>query len=86
MSKKSLSLPEIEALVGSREIAPFLNPRNDLYRERNMKTSPPSRGEAIDLMTENPNLIRRPLLVMGEEILFGFDEEAYRRAAQAGGK
>jgi arsenate reductase-like glutaredoxin family protein len=46
-----------------------------------MKSSPPSREEAVALMAENPNLIRRPLLVTDKEIVFGFDEAAYRRAA-----
>jgi arsenate reductase (glutaredoxin) len=79
MSKRALSAEEIAALVGEREIAPFLNPRNELYRERGMKTRPPSREEAISLMAENPNLIRRPLLVSDGEILFGWEESAYRR-------
>ena len=66
---------ELDTLIGSRHIEPFLNARNDLYRERNMKAQPPGREEAIALMAENPNLIRRPLLVSGNEIVYGFDEE-----------
>ena len=58
----------------------FLNPRNELFRERGMKENPPPRDEAIRLMSENPNLIRRPLLVKGGKVLFGFDEEVYREA------
>lgn len=81
MSKNPLSRAELEQLVGDRDIVPFLNPRNDLYRERKMRVSPPGREEALDLMAANPNLIRRPLLVDGERILFGFDEEAYRKRA-----
>lgn len=78
MSKRPLSADEIKGLIGDREIKPFLNPRNEMYRERGMKTNPPSKDEAIALMAENANLIRRPLLVSGDNILFGFDEEAYR--------
>jgi arsenate reductase-like glutaredoxin family protein len=44
-----------------------------------MKEHPPTRTEAIKLMGKEPNLIRRPLLVRGGEILFGFDEGAYRK-------
>jgi arsenate reductase-like glutaredoxin family protein len=44
-----------------------------------MKTSPPGREEAIALLAANPNLLRRPLLVEGGEILFGFDPDAYAR-------
>ena len=81
MSRRPLTAAEIETLVGDREILPFLNTRNELYRERSMKENPPSRGEAIRLMAENPNLIRRPVLAAGGEVILGFDEDAYRRAS-----
>lgn len=81
MSKQPLSGAEVRALIGERDLKPFLNFRNEMYRERGMKANPPSQEEAIALMAENPNLIRRPLLVDGEEILFGFEEEAYRALA-----
>jgi len=44
-----------------------------------MKEHPPSRAETIKLMAKEPNLIRRPLLLRGTQIIFGFDEEAYRQ-------
>ena len=40
-----------------------------------MKENPPPRAEALQLMAENPNLIRRPLLVKGRQIVLGFDAE-----------
>ena len=40
-----------------------------------MKESPPSRAEAIALMAKNPNLIKRPILVKGKQILLGFNQE-----------
>jgi arsenate reductase-like glutaredoxin family protein len=44
-----------------------------------MKDHPPSRAEAIQLMVKEPNLIRRPVLIRGSQIVLGFDEEAYRK-------
>lgn len=79
MSRQPLSAADIRALVGDREIGPFLNTRNELYRERGMKQHPPDREEALRLLGDNPNLLRRPLLVEGDEIVFGFDEDAYQR-------
>jgi arsenate reductase-like glutaredoxin family protein len=38
---------------------------------------PASKQEAIALMMENPNLIRRPILVKGSKIIFGFDKDRY---------
>lgn len=79
LSKERLSEPELEELIGKRDYREFLNPRNELYREQNMKDNPPSRGEAIQLMAREPNLIRRPIVIRGSQMLLGFDEEAYKK-------
>ena len=70
---KGISVGELENLIGKRDYRDFLNPRNELYRERNMKENPPPRDEALRLMSENPNLIRRPVLVKGNQILLGLE-------------
>jgi arsenate reductase-like glutaredoxin family protein len=38
---------------------------------------PRSKKEAIDLMMEQPNLIRRPILIRGSRVVFGFDKAEY---------
>jgi arsenate reductase-like glutaredoxin family protein len=38
---------------------------------------PRSKKEAIGLMLEQPNLIRRPILILGSKAIFGFDKGAY---------
>jgi arsenate reductase len=68
---KGLSAGELEQLIGARDYREFLNTRNELYRERNMKEHPPARAEALKLMSENPNLIKRPILVNGKKITLG---------------
>jgi arsenate reductase-like glutaredoxin family protein len=45
-----------------------------VWKERPL---PKSKKEAIELMIENPNLIRRPILIKGPKVIFGFDKEAY---------
>jgi arsenate reductase-like glutaredoxin family protein len=65
---KGLSVAQLDALIGERDYKDFLNTRNELYRERKMKENPPTRAQALKLMSENPNLIKRPILVDGEEI------------------
>jgi arsenate reductase-like glutaredoxin family protein len=70
---------ELDQLIGDRDYKEFLNSRNELFRKRKMKDNPPSRAEAIKLMAKEPNLIRRPLLIRGNRIILGFDEEAYRK-------
>jgi arsenate reductase-like glutaredoxin family protein len=38
---------------------------------------PRSKREAIDLMMTQPNLIKRPILVQGRRVVFGFQRDAY---------
>lgn len=73
---QGLSVAELEHLIGKRDYKDFLNTRNEMYRERGMKENPPSREEALRLMSGNPNLIRRPILIQGSRMLLGFDQEA----------
>ena len=72
---QGLSVQQLEELIGKRDYREFLNSRNEMYRERGMKENPPPRAEALKLMSENPNLIRRPILVKGAQIVLGYDEE-----------
>ena len=78
MNADPLSAKELDTLIGERDYKLFLNTRNELYRERKMKTNPPSRAEAIRLMSQHPNLIRRPILAVGSKIALGFDENEFR--------
>jgi len=79
LDKERLNEAELEELIGSRDYKEFLNSRNELYRQQNMKEHAPSRAEAIKLMAKEPNLIRRPIVIHGAQMILGFDEEAYRK-------
>ena len=79
LDKTPLSVAEIESLIGDRDYKLFLNTRNELYREKKMAEKPLSRAEAIVLMSKNSNLIKRPILLRGGQLLLGFDEAAYRK-------
>jgi Spx/MgsR family transcriptional regulator len=82
LGKDRLSVAELDALIGKRDHRTFLNTRNDLYRARKMGENPPSRDEALHLMAAEPNLIRRPVVSRGAEIVLGYDEEALKRIAK----
>ena len=76
---RGLSVEELDKLIGKRDYRQFLNSRNELYRERGMAETPPPRTEALRLMSENPNLIRRPIVIQGGQMVLGFDEEAIEK-------
>jgi arsenate reductase (glutaredoxin) len=79
LDKERLSESELDQLIGARDYKGFLNTRNELYRTRKMSEHPPTRAEALKLMAKQPNLIRRPLVISGSQIIIGFDETAYRK-------
>lgn len=79
LNTERLTAEELDALIGERDYKEFLNPRNEVYRERNMKEHPPSRAEALRMMAAEPNLIRRPVVIAGNRIVLGFDEEALKK-------
>ncbi len=76
LAKQRLSATELEKLIGKRDYTDFLNPRNELFRKKHY---PPSRREAIRLMAQEPNLIRRPVIVGGGRVVVGFDENGMAR-------
>lgn len=79
LTKQRLSAAELEKLIGRRDYTEFLNQRNELYRQKNMAENPPSRKQAIQLMSKEPNLIRRPVVVAGGRVVIGFDENGMAR-------
>jgi Spx/MgsR family transcriptional regulator len=78
LDKQKLNEKELDKLIGNRDYKQFLSSRNELYRKRKMKDHPPSRSEAIRLMAQEPNLIRRPVVLRGRRLVLGYDEEAYK--------
>ena len=75
LTRNRLSPEELEKLIGRHDYQDFLNTRNEIYREKHLKDHPPSREEAVRMMAEEPNLIRRPVIVAGGRVVVGFDEK-----------
>ena len=72
--KNPLTENELNEIIGDRPVADFLNTRTPLYRERNMKSRPPSKEEAIKLMLKDQNLLKRPVVIKGKKKIAGFNE------------
>jgi arsenate reductase-like glutaredoxin family protein len=77
-AREPLSRQELDELIGKRPFTDFINPRSPAYRKMGLAGRKLSRSEAIGLMLEDVNLLRRPLLVKGRKMVFGHDEEAIR--------
>ena len=63
---RGLTAQELNALIGDRDYKLFLNTRNELYREKKMKQSPPTRAEAVALMAKHPHLLKPATILKGE--------------------
>jgi Spx/MgsR family transcriptional regulator len=79
LDAEPLSEAELDKLIGTRDYKLFLSQRNELYRTKNMAEKPPTRQEAIKYMAKVPNLIRRPVVIRGDQVVLGYDEEAYKK-------
>ena len=77
--KDRLTSTELQELIGRHDHQDFLNPRSEIFRKKKMKDNPPSRREAISLMSKNPELIRRPVIVAGGRVVIGYDENGMIR-------
>jgi arsenate reductase-like glutaredoxin family protein len=64
----------LEKHIDAERFLDFVSTRSPVFKERPL---PRSKKEAIALMLENPNLIRRPIVIKGSKVIFGFDKEQY---------
>ena len=64
----------LERHVDEENFLDFVSRRSPVFKTRPL---PKSKKEAIDLMVEQLNLIRRPVLVRGSRAVYGFDKERY---------
>jgi arsenate reductase-like glutaredoxin family protein len=64
----------LEKHIDEKRFLDFVSTRSPVFKQRPL---PKSKKEAIDLMMQQPNLIKRPILVRGGKVIFGFDREHY---------
>jgi arsenate reductase (glutaredoxin) len=64
----------LERHIDPERFLDFVSTRSPVFKERPL---PATKREAIDLMMEQPNLIKRPILVRGSQAIFGFNKDKY---------
>ena len=74
INKEPPSRAFLEKHIDPDRFLDFVSTRSPVFKERPL---PASKKEAIDLMMENPNLIRRPIVIDGASVIFGFDKDRY---------
>ena len=66
----------LERHVDETRFLDFVSTRSPVFKQRPL---PRSKKEAIDLMMDQPNLIKRPILVRGGRVIFGFNRDEYQK-------
>lgn len=77
LAKDPPSRELLERLIDERRLAEFVNTRSPSYKARGLDVGKMTKKEAIELMMEDVNLIRRPLVLRGKKAVFGFKPEEY---------
>lgn len=77
-AKSPLSAAELKDLFAGRDPRDFLNPKSPAFKKMGLQGKKLTAVEAIRLMAEEPNLIKRPLVLAGGEIVAGFDRDRLR--------
>ena len=77
LAKEPPSRALLEELIDERHLADFVNTRSPVYKARGLDVTKMTKKQAIDLMMEDINLMKRPLVMRGKKAVFGFKPEAY---------
>ena len=76
INKEPPSREFLERHIDADRFLDFVSTRSPVFKQRPLPTS---KKEAIALMIENPNLIKRPIVIKGSQVIFGFDKERYAK-------
>jgi arsenate reductase-like glutaredoxin family protein len=71
MNAEPLTAEDLDALIGEHPVKPFLNTRNVIYRQENLKAATPDKATAVALIAAHNNLLKRPVLIVGDEMIIG---------------
>jgi arsenate reductase-like glutaredoxin family protein len=79
-AKSALSAAELRELFAGRDPRDFLNPRSPAFKAMGLSAKILSSEQALALMAKEPNLIKRPIVVAGKQLIAGFDRDRFRAA------
>ncbi len=79
-ARNPLSAAELKELFKGRDPRDFLNPKSPAFKARGLAGKTLTADQAIKLMAEDPNLIKRPIVIVGRELIAGFDRERLKTA------
>lgn len=78
LKKEPLTNDEIKELEYKVGLDVLVNKRGTTYRKLGLKDKNLSDQDMIETLQENQSMIKRPVLVLDEAVLVGYDEEAFK--------
>jgi len=79
-AKVPLTAATVEAIVAKAgSVAAVLNTRHAIAKEKGWIAKPPSASVFAKAVEQEPNLLRRPILIDGKKVVIGFDRDAYAK-------
>jgi regulatory protein spx len=79
-AKVPLSADELRDLFVGRDPRDFLNPRSPVFKAMGLAGKSLTPEQALELMAKEPNLMKRPIVLAGKQIIAGFDRDRLRAA------
>ena len=79
-AKNPLDLTDLKELFKGRDPRDFLNAKSPTFKAMGLQSKTLSAEQTLKLMAQEPNLIRRPLVVVGREIIAGLDRDRLKQA------
>jgi Spx/MgsR family transcriptional regulator len=77
-AKQPFSIAELADLFNDSDPRDYLNPRSPAFKAMGLSGKTLSPADALRLMTQDSNLIKRPIVISGRTMIAGFDRERYR--------
>jgi len=82
-ARKPLTDDDIRAIAGPHPLREVMNPRSPSFRKLGIDRDSIDDDQALEMMLDSQNLVRRPTLAAGDVRIFGFDADAYEELARA---
>ena len=79
-AKAPLTMAELKDVFAGRDPRDFLNARSPAFKAMGLAGKSLTAPQALALMAKEPNLIKRPIVIAGKEMIAGFDRDRLRTA------
>ena len=71
---------ELRRLIGDRSVADFFSWNSPSFKRLGLSRDDLDDSRLLQLMAEEPRLVRRPLIEVGGDLIVGTDKKAMERA------